>query len=143
MKQDRINVLYVVVDYVKDLFADKTIALENRDMNDDVKALMYLSAGNVFYTNARNGREYLYCFIQDKANVNVAKNILRANNIKPMLHISRYYNTPMLSLRTPVKEIATNNKAQRFVDRLIVERSRVAMHNDIAGYVEQIRQKIK
>ena len=143
MKQDRINVLYVVVDYVKDLFSGSAVVLENRDMNKDVKALMYLSSGNIFYTNARNGREYLYCFVPDKSNINVARNILRANGMNPNLHLSHYYNTPMLALRTPVKEIAENEQAQRFADRLMVERSRIALDASIAGYVEQLRQKKK
>ena len=143
MKQDRINVLYVVVDYVKDLFSGSAVALENRDMNKDVKALMYLSSGNIFYTNARNGREYLYCFVPDKSNVNVVRNILRANGMNPNLHLSHYYNTPMLALRTPVKEIAGNDQAQRFADRLMVERKRIALDASIAGYVEQLRQKKK
>lgn len=143
MKQDRINVLYVVVDYVKDLFSGSAVALENRDMNKDVKALMYLSSGNIFYTNARNGREYLYCFVPDKTNVNVARNILRANGMNPNLHLSHYYNTPMLALRTPVKEIAENDQAQRFADRLMVERNRIAFDKDIVSYIANIRQRIK
>ncbi len=143
MKQDRINVLYVVVDYVKDLFSGSAVALENRDMNKDVKALMYLSSGNIFYTNARNGREYLYCFVPDKSNVNVARNILRANGMNPNLHLSHYYNTPMLALRTPVKEIAENDQAQRFADRLMVERNRIAFDKDIVSYIANIRQRIK
>lgn len=143
MKQDRINVLYVVVDYVKDLFSGSAVALENRDMNKDVKALMYLSSGNIFYTNARNGREYLYCFVSDKSNVNVARNILRANGMNPNLHLSHYYNTPMLALRTPVKEIAENDQAQRFADRLMVERNRIAFDKDIVSYIANIRQRIK
>ena len=143
MKQDRINVLYVVVDYVKDLFSGSAVALENRDMNKDVKALMYLSSGNIFYTNARNGREYLYCFVPDKTNVNVARNILRANGMNPNLHLSHYYNTPMLALRTPVKEIAENYQAQRFADRLMVERNRIAFDKDIVSYIANIRQRIK
>ena len=143
MKQDRINVLYVVVDYVKDLFSGSAVALENRDMNKDAKALMYLSSGNIFYTNARNGREYLYCFVPDKANINVARNILRANGMNPNLHLSHYYNTPMLALRTPVKEIAENDQAQRFADRLMVERNRIAFDKDIVSYIANIRQRIK
>ena len=143
MKQDRINVLYVVVDYVKDLFSGSAVALENRDMNKDVKALMYLSSGNIFYTNARNGREYLYCFVPDKTNINVARNILRANGMNPNLHLSHYYNTPMLALRTPVKEIAENDQAQRFADRLMVERNRIAFDKDIVSYIANIRQRIK
>lgn len=143
MKQDRINVLYVVVDYVKDLFSGSAVVLENRDMNKDAKALMYLSSGNIFYTNARNGREYLYCFVPDKSNINVARNILRANGMNPNLHLSRYYNTPMLALRTPVKEIAENDQAQRFADRLMVERNRIALDKDIVSYVANIRQRIK
>lgn len=143
MKQDRINVLYVVVDYVKDLFSGSDVALENRDMNKDAKALMYLSSGNIFYTNARNGREYLYCFVPDKANINIARNILRANGMNPNLHLSHYYNTPMLALRTPVKEIAENDQAQRFADRLMVERNRIALDKDIVSYVANIRQRIK
>lgn len=143
MKQDRINVLYVVVDYVKDLFSGSAVALENRDMNKDAKALMYLSSGNIFYTNARNGREYLYCFVPDKANVNVVRNILRANGMNPNLHLSHYYNTPMLALRTPVKEIAENDQAQRFADRLMVERNRIAFDKDIVRYIANIRQRIK
>ena len=143
MKQDRINGLYVVVDYVKDLFSGSAVALENRDMNKDAKALMYLSSGNIFYTNARNGREYLYCFVPDKANVNVARNILRANGMNPNLHLSHYYNTPMLALRTPVKEIAENDQAQRFADRLMVERNRIALDKDIVSYVANMRPIIK
>ena len=143
MKQDRINVLYVVVDYVKDLFAGNEIVLANHNMDNDVKALIYLSSGNVFYTNARNGREYLYCFIRNKANVNVARNILRANNMNPNLHVSRYYCTPMLVLRTPVKEIAVNNKAQRFADKLMNERKKTVLYEGIKSYIATLRQKNK
>ena len=143
MKQNRINVLYVVIDYVKDLFSGSAVALENRDRNKDAKALMYLSFGNVFYTSARNGREYLYCFIPNKSDVNVARHILRANGMNPNLHLSHYYNTPMLALRTPVKEIAENDQAQRLADRLMVERSRISFDKDIVGYVKQLRQNTK
>jgi hypothetical protein len=143
MKQDRINVLYVVVDYVKDLFVGRAVVTEKRDINMDAMALKYLSAGNIFYTNARNGREYLYCFVPDKANISVARHILRANNINPNLHVSRYYRTPMFVLRTPVKAIAENDKSQRFADKLMVERKNAILSKGIEDYVAQIKQNIK
>ena len=146
MKQNRVNLLHVVVNYVTDLLplCNKGVSESAiHDLDMDAKALVYLSLGNIFFTGARNGREYLYCFIDKKSDFDVARKILHANNIKPRLHRSKYYYTPRWALRSPVSNIVKDKKAQKFADRLMSERIRISGHPGISLYIENIRQNIK
>ena len=80
------NLLNVVVDYVKDLMpirANNFVAKSKEELELDAKTLVYLSSGNLFFTHARNGREYFYCFIANELDINVAKHLLQSNGLKP------------------------------------------------------------
>ena len=83
------NVLNIVVDYVKNLMPictnNNVVAKSKEELELDAKTLVYLSTGNLFFTHARNGREYFYCFIANELDINVAKHLLQSNGLKPKI----------------------------------------------------------
>lgn len=141
------NVLNVVIDYVKDLLPingnNKFKPQSAEDMKKDAQILAYMSANNIFFTNARNGTEYLYCFIANEADIAAAKYILQSNGLAPKLHTSRYYHTPMLTLRTSTASIMRNKTACDFVKYLMAEVNNFIRFEDVKEHLQQIRQKVR
>lgn len=141
------NVLNVVIDYVKDLLPingnNKFKPQSAEDMKKDAQTLAYMSANNIFFTNARNGTEYLYCFIANEADIAAAKYILQSNGLAPKLHTSRYYHTPMLTLRTSTASIMRNKTACDFVTYLMAEVNNFIRFENVEEHLQQIRQKVR
>ncbi|MEE1030369.1 MAG: hypothetical protein UIC65_05090 [Alphaproteobacteria bacterium] len=141
------NVLNIVVDYVKNLMPictnNNVVAKSKEELELDAKTLVYLSTGNLFFTHARNGREYFYCFIANELDINVAKHLLQSNGLKPKTHISRYYHTPMLVLRARAADIEKNENARKFIDCVTTERTKYIRYEYVHNHLNQIRQKIK
>ncbi|MDW2995440.1 MAG: hypothetical protein R8M71_00530 [Alphaproteobacteria bacterium] len=134
--------LHVVVDYVKDLRPVKNVDCGAfADPVKDAVALFALLNGNVRYFYARNGKKYLYCFINNDANIDVAKFILKSNGMNPKLHISRYYPEPMLAFRVPASDFKNNNTAAAFKQNLFDYRMIYDMRNGAAlSRLQEIRQ---
>jgi hypothetical protein len=147
MKNELHRVMSVVADYVNDLSPaqrKKFYKEKTNDVDMDARALMFLASSNVFIAELSFDREYLYCFVFNEANIPVAKHIMKSNNLKPRLHISRrYYSMPTLALRTRVPRAKTNVRANEFIDKVMTLRSRVEACNDAKEYVEQLKQKLR
>lgn len=148
MKTYSKKVLRVVVDYAQNLIPvhknSRFYVQESKTPIKDAEALFCLINGNTFCEYARNGSQYLYCFLFDEKDIKLAKYILQSNGIKPRLHISRYYNTPVLALRARVTDIENNARAKEFMSYLMKQRSDFRINSKLAtAHLEQIQQKIK
>ena len=140
------NLLNVVVDYVKDLMpirANNVVAKSKEELELDAKTLVYLSSGNLFFTHARNGREYFYCFVSNESDIHTAKYLFQSNGLKVKTHVSRYYNTPMLVLRVLASDIEKNDSARKFIDCVTTERKKYIKYEQVHNHLNQVRQKIK
>jgi hypothetical protein len=134
------QVLHVVVDYVKDLRPENLNCAVFANPYMDARALFTLLNGNVNYLYARNGNRYLYCFVHNEANIDIAKFILKSNGMNPKLHISRYYAEPMLALRVPESNF-DNYAAAEFKKCLLNYRMNFSMSKDVAvSRLQEIRQ---
>ena len=132
--------LHVVVDYVKDLQPVNYDCAAFADPVKDAVALFALLNGNVNYFYARNGNKYLYCFISNEENIDVAKFILKSNGMNPKLHISRYYPEPMLAFRVPESNF-DNSAAAKFKKCLLNYRMNFSMSKDVGvSRLQEIRQ---
>lgn len=135
--------LHVVVDYVKDLRPVNYDCAAFADPVKDAVALFALLNGNVNYFYARNGNKYLYCFISNEENIDVAKFILKSNGMNPKLHISRYYPEPMLAFRVPASDFKNNNTAAAFKQNLLDYRMIYPMRDGTAlSRLQEIRQRM-
>ena len=136
------QVLHVVTDYVKDLRPVNYNggAVANPDM--DARALYTLLNGDVKYLYARNGNKYLYCFVNNSADIDVVKFILKSNGMNPRLHVSRYYPYPMLAFRVPASDFNNNDVATMFKKSLLDYRMNLAMRDAAGSRLQEIRNHI-
>ena len=136
--------LCVVADYVKDLSPkNKNFYADTSGFADpqrDARALFKLLSGNVNYLYARNGNRYLYCFVHNEANIDIAKFILKSNGMKPRLHVSSYYAEPMLALRVPESDFKNCETAAAFKNTLLNHRMNFCVEDVAISRLQEIRQ---
>lgn len=146
MESNAKKLFRVVVDYVQNLvpaYKDTKFNIQQSTTPEmDAQALFRLLNGHTFCEYARNGKQYLYCFVFDAKDLKTAEYILRSNGIKPRLHLSRYYNTPDLAFRVPVLDIENNVKAHKFKESLMGLRTGFNMDKNAILHLDQIKQKV-
>lgn len=132
-----------VVDYVKNLLPVWSMSIAPSDNPQmDARVLAYLSGGNVFYTQATDGRTYLYYFTSFEQDIELAKYIMRSNGLKPREHGTRYFFFKSVVLRVPRSEIKPGTPVKAFVDDILVNKNAQPNLPQVDGRIDQIRQKM-
>lgn len=112
-----------IFESIKNYFAP---AYDKRLVNPvkDAELLSALGRESVFIT-ASDSKEYYYYFPIDSKDVNIAKYLLRRNGVPVRVHVSTYHYHPHKALRAPSKLVTGNAAAQKFVDSIDVENSKM------------------
>lgn len=130
-----------VVEYVKNLLPLNCVPISDNPQEDAV-ALASLLYTDAFYTNANNGKMYLYCFPQYEEDYKLVRYILHSNSMTPRKHKSNYYYGTKVVLRVPGKEIEVNERARHFVE-ILLETKRFKLNKELAAArVALLREKM-
>ena len=135
------NYYSAVVEYVKNLFPGRAPVEPSDNPKLDAEVLASL-ATDVFFTTARNGGRYWYCFTR-VCDRSVAKYILASNGIDPSLHKSRFYYEPTPVLRVRMSKLNNNMAARKFVENVMDADTSNVDKVRINARIAEIKQRMK
>ena len=136
------NCFSTVVEYVKNLFpgrAPVVVPSENPKLDADALATI---ASDAFYTVARNGCRYWYCYVP-VPDMRVARYLLMCNGVCPSKHKSRYFYNPTPVLRFRMSYLENNKQAKDFIDSVMEADDAKMDKAKVQARIAEVRQKVK
>ena len=131
-----------VVQYVKNLlpcFMPAAVPSENPKLDADALATI---ASDTFYTVARNGCRYWYCYAP-VPDMRVAQYLLMCNGVCPSKHKSRYFYNPTPAFRFRMSYLENNKQAKDFIDNVMQADDAKMDKAKVQARIAEVRQKVK
>jgi hypothetical protein len=129
-----------VVNYVKNLFPGCAPVASSKTPELDANVLSRLSLNNRYNMEARNGKKYWYCYVNER-DIPVVKRIMRINGLHGFKHWSLF--DYCWVVRVPVNRIEKDGAKKAFVNN-VMNKDKARL--DIDTYnsrLNEIRQHVK